>query len=326
MGLFKPAWMTDKGKKADKALAAVGRMDDPSELAEVVLNAPLKNVAEAALERIHDEATLADLAIRGKGWSVASHASEYMTDQDLLVKVAKNAVTNTARNGALRRIEDQSVLVELACSKRSTLLLPALKLIGPDGMRELALERLDPDEIAYDRDLTAYEKDEIFKVIATVVGTFGGADLERAYAIYGDGCAAGVYAKPVQAVLENKKIQQQLSQTAGEAHLSCAKCEEGLVLYEEDYDTESGSWAKSSWFHCAHGHSGGGVRRNGDYEKPTFVKVSASSYHIDGTTIHLCPNCLKTVSSSPNACKIPECTCREKAPYHVVVQFSPAVW
>ena len=55
MGLFKPAWMTDKSKKADKAIAAVGRMDDPSELAEVVLNAPLKNVAEAALERIHDE-------------------------------------------------------------------------------------------------------------------------------------------------------------------------------------------------------------------------------------------------------------------------------
>ena len=113
----------------------------------------------------------------------------------------------------------------------------------------------------------------------------------------------------------------------GEAHLVCAMCKDEIpIWYLEDYDTESGSWEKSSWFHCGHGHSGGGVRRNGDYEKPTFAKVSVSSHHMDGTVIHLCPNCLKTVPSSPHGCKIPGCTCREKAPYHVVVQFSPAVW
>lgn len=58
MGLFKPAWMTDKTAKTNKAIAAVEKTSDQATLVDAACNAPLAEVRIAAIERIEDQGTL----------------------------------------------------------------------------------------------------------------------------------------------------------------------------------------------------------------------------------------------------------------------------
>ena len=58
MGLFKPAWMTDKPGKEGKAVASVAQASGQAQLVEIVREAPLQKVKLAALERIEDQETL----------------------------------------------------------------------------------------------------------------------------------------------------------------------------------------------------------------------------------------------------------------------------
>ena len=63
MGLFEPAWMTDKEKNLPKALAAVEQMTGQGELTQVAIGAPLAVVAEAAVDKVADRDCLVEIAM-----------------------------------------------------------------------------------------------------------------------------------------------------------------------------------------------------------------------------------------------------------------------
>ena len=86
MGLFKPAWMTDKEKKLPKALAAVEQMTSKSDLNQVALSAPLAPVAQAAISRITDDELLLEIARNRFNDEVGLAAVGHVDDQDALVR------------------------------------------------------------------------------------------------------------------------------------------------------------------------------------------------------------------------------------------------
>ena len=63
MQLFSPVWMTGEENKAEKAIKAVSKIDDQSDLKEIVLNAPLDKVKLAAITRLTDQNYLKQIAL-----------------------------------------------------------------------------------------------------------------------------------------------------------------------------------------------------------------------------------------------------------------------
>ena len=360
MGLFEPAWMFDfdatpvskRGKKLDKAIVAVKRIANPEKLKEVALLAPYSEVAKTAIARIDDQADLADVAIGAKSGRAAAEAAKRINDPALLKKVALEAGSFKGGDAAASRLTDQRALAEVACRsvsdrtrekaleriKDPTVVMECLRrgevslfasagcLSSQEDLREAVFDLFDAEAVAYDRSLSQQKKEALFKGVAAAVGKLRGIDnYERAVAVFGDGCPAGIYAEPVYQIAKSRLVGLQARLASGQVTLVCEKCGEP-VWYNEDHDSEDGSWSKSGWFSCAHGHVGGGPRRNGDYEKPRCAVMVPSRERIQGSVVHLCPKCLKLRGDSPHGCMIPSCTCRERAEYPVVVRFSSAQW
>lgn len=360
MGLFTPIWMKEfygvsentRNKRA-KAKAAVEKMSDPAKLKQAALLAPDEEVAKAACGRIDDDETLAEIAMRAKTRGASDFAARRIKDQALLRKVALEAEPRKGGPTAASRIADQEALGEVACNAADyytrekafelikdlgavmnlirtgndvRLFLLADRVQGDENLREVLFERFHPEAVAYDRDLSTHEKEEIFKAIAVAAGKLREPeDIERALEVFGPRCAAGYYAEPVAKVVERRKASLEAKRLSGQLVLVCKTCG-GVVHYIEDYDTEDGNWAKMCWFTCGCNLVGGGPRNNGDYDKPSNVEMAARAGRFEGKVIHLCPTCLGLAGSSPNACRIPACRCREKQRDPLVVPFSPAEW
>lgn len=92
MGLFKPAWMTDKQGKKDKALAAVAKVTDQAQLAKIAHEAPLGEVRAEAVSRMTDQGALYDIAT--SDWHhVTREAAVRRMDEDHLVLFAGKVPT-----------------------------------------------------------------------------------------------------------------------------------------------------------------------------------------------------------------------------------------
>ena len=120
MGLFKPAWMTDKDKKLPRALAAVEQMTSPSELCQVARSAPLDPVALAAIGRMSDDALLLEIARECWGDERRVAAIKRVGDHDELVKfMVVDKPTGKVAKAAFKkikldRVSDRGRLVALA--------------------------------------------------------------------------------------------------------------------------------------------------------------------------------------------------------------------
>ena len=326
MGLFKPIWM--KANKPEKAIAAIEAMSDPSELKDAALHAPNPEVAKAACRRIDDDEALAEIAMGTQSMLVANLAVSRIKDQRALKRVSLEATGSNVRKEALSKLQDQDAIMDLIRSGDVRFLVLADRVSDQENLREVVFDRLDVEGVAYDCQLSIREKEEVFKSIAVAVGKLKDRDdIDRAASIFGDRCPAGSYVDPVRAVLEKKRLSAMMKQTSGQLVLVCKKCG-NLVKYQEDYNSEDGSWAKDGWFACGHGDVSGGPRRtSGEYDKPSPVSIEVRTERIDEKeSVFLCPTCLKLKANSPNSCMIPACTCREKSELNVVVPFSPAVW
>jgi len=326
MGLFKPVWM--KANKPEKAIAAIEAMSDLSELKDVALHAPNSEVAKAACKRIDDDEALADIAMSTQSIRIAGFAVSRINDQSALKRIALEATSSDVRADALSKLRDQDAIMDLIRSGNARFLVLADRISDQENLREVMFDRLDVEGVAYDQQLSIREKEEVFKSIAAAVSKLRNRDdIDRAVSIFCDRCPGGSYVDPVRAVLEKKRLRTMLKQTSGQLVLVCKKCG-NLVKYQEDYNTEDGSWAKDGWFSCGHGDVGGGPRRtNRQYDKPSPVSIEVRTERIDEKeSVFLCPTCLKLKGNSPNSCMIPTCTCHEKSKLNVVVPFSPAEW
>ena len=326
MGLFKPIWM--KANKPEKAIAAIEAMSNPSELKDVALHAPNPEVAKAACRRIDDDGALAEIAMGTQSRLVAGLAVSRIKDQRTLKRIALEASDSNAQEDALSKLRDQEVIMDLIRSGDAHFLVLADCISDQENLREVVFDHLDVEGVAYDRQLSMREKEGIFKSIAVAVGKLRNRDdIDRAISIFSDGCPAGSYADPIREVLEKKRLSTMLKQTSGQLVLVCKRCG-NLVTYQEEHNTEDGSWGKDGWFSCGHGDVSGGPRRtSGRYDKPSPVSIEVRTERIDKKgSVFLCPTCLKLKGNSPNSCMIPACTCNEKSKLNVVVPFSPAEW
>lgn len=87
MGFFDPAWMTKKDRKRAQAIAAVGQIDDQTELARIAHEAPLLDVCIAAINRMQDQDALYAMAVNSQA-SVITTAIVKRLDDAHLVRFA----------------------------------------------------------------------------------------------------------------------------------------------------------------------------------------------------------------------------------------------
>lgn len=92
MGLFKPAWMTDKQGKKNKAVDAVQKVTDQAQLAKVARKAPLGEVRAEAVSRMTDQDALYDIATSDWHYVVRKMAVRRM-DEAHLVRFAGKVPT-----------------------------------------------------------------------------------------------------------------------------------------------------------------------------------------------------------------------------------------
>lgn len=89
MGLFKPAWMTDKHGKRDKALAAVRKVTDQARLAKIAREAPLGEVRTEAVSRLTDQDALYDIATSDRYYVTRDMAVRRMDEAHLVLFAGK---------------------------------------------------------------------------------------------------------------------------------------------------------------------------------------------------------------------------------------------
>jgi hypothetical protein len=114
MGFIKPAWASENGKRA---LKAVEKETTQTILAEIAKNAPLSHIRKNALDKLTDQSLLADVAKSSRNGNVRDEAAEKITDQSALIDVAMNAKSQTAQI-AIKKITDQSILADIAKGNR----------------------------------------------------------------------------------------------------------------------------------------------------------------------------------------------------------------
>ena len=90
MGLFKPAWMTDKPAKRAKAIASVQRTSDQAKLARIAREAPLGEVRAAAASRMSDQDTLLEVATTDWSPIARKEAIRHMDDSHLARFAGRN--------------------------------------------------------------------------------------------------------------------------------------------------------------------------------------------------------------------------------------------
>ena len=137
MGLFTPGWMNNDSVKA---LDAVGKLTNQSELTKAAKNAPDwrvrikalgkltdqvvlidiakkdkdRDVQKAAVRRITDERVLADIAKNEENWEVCKEAVKGLTTESILIDVARNAYSSYAKRAAVEKLTDQVALLDFA--------------------------------------------------------------------------------------------------------------------------------------------------------------------------------------------------------------------
>lgn len=123
MGLFKPAWMTDKQGKKNKAVVAVQKVTDQAKLAKIAREAPLGEVRLEAVSR--------------------------MTDQDALYDVATSDWYHIARERAVRRM-DEAHLVRFAGKVPTQECIKACRPGNPENDEVLAASLITSSEALAD--------------------------------------------------------------------------------------------------------------------------------------------------------------------------------
>lgn len=116
MGLFKPIWMTDKSKKKNKALQAVGNIFDQSLLKDIAIHAPLKSVGLAACERVTSEHDLADIALSIHDVfkiDICVAAVKRITDPDLSYTIVRDCEWENVKSYVIGNLRDLDKLYEL---------------------------------------------------------------------------------------------------------------------------------------------------------------------------------------------------------------------
>ena len=88
--------------EAQQARAAVARIGDPAELAEVAQRAALRAVALQALGRVKDERLLLAVAITARDAIVAKTAAKLLTVQELIASLVRSEAHALARRAALK--------------------------------------------------------------------------------------------------------------------------------------------------------------------------------------------------------------------------------
>ena len=138
MGLFKPAWMSDKiwsDRARKKGIAAVDKAQ-VSELRQIAFEAPIEEVAARACERLAEAGNVDALfevatnpagAIRAEA-ALKSIDNSSGTYDERLKDLAKNGKFKTVRRESAQRIHDPALLLELARS-----------IADSDGLEQSAL-------------------------------------------------------------------------------------------------------------------------------------------------------------------------------------------
>ena len=149
MGLFSPAWMTDKKAKTAKAIAAVEKIADPNQLKEIAFNAPLQEVQNAAVDRINDQEILTAIAEHRGGFAYIkarkkldlSHRKQFiLTYEDI------NRVSEAIMDG----LDDDVFLEE--CVLKQIMDLPCVKKYFSENTRKDGLYKLIVCALANIRD------------------------------------------------------------------------------------------------------------------------------------------------------------------------------
>ena len=156
MGLFKPAWMTDKEKKLPKALDAVEQMTSQSELNQVALSAPLAPVAQAAISRITDDELLLEIARNRFNDEVGLAAVGHVDDQDALVRfMIVDKPTGAVGKAVFKRIKldqvsDRERLTALAhCAPTADARSKVLAMLDYEELMDVYL-RADDTRLAHE--------------------------------------------------------------------------------------------------------------------------------------------------------------------------------
>ena len=110
MGLFKPAWMSEK---EESALRAVEKETNQNRLSKIVKDAPLLDVRCAAARKMTDQAMLAKIAVDNEDEYVRRAAVEKLTDQSLIEHIALNERHSYVREMAIEQLTKYDTLVSL---------------------------------------------------------------------------------------------------------------------------------------------------------------------------------------------------------------------
>jgi len=113
--MFEPSW---KSKNQDKAVAAVGKIDDQKLLCDIAQDGRLTSrVREAALDRLQTQVELPlplqeelSLMAEGRHRDLALTALRCVTDQPLLARIVLASPQELVRQQALDRLTDPVVL------------------------------------------------------------------------------------------------------------------------------------------------------------------------------------------------------------------------
>ncbi len=109
--LFDPKW---KHAHPEVRRQAVGEIDDPATLADIVMSDPDQEVRTTALGQLRDEKRLCEIATKATAAELRKLASEGVEDPQLLAEIATHSADLEVRQSALARISDETQLARLA--------------------------------------------------------------------------------------------------------------------------------------------------------------------------------------------------------------------
>lgn len=126
MGLFSPAWMTDKKAKTAKAIAAVEKIADPNQLKEIAFNAPLQEVQNAAVDRINDQDVLTAISEHRGGFAYIKarkkldlpHRKQFVLTYEDIDRVSE-AIMDGLNDDAFLEESVLKHIMDLPCVKNS---------------------------------------------------------------------------------------------------------------------------------------------------------------------------------------------------------------
>ena len=110
-GLFKPTWMSEN---TAKALKAVEKINDETELIQVAKRARHWKVKVKAIEKLNNQDVLVSIAKEKFFPDICRAAVSRLTNDHAIGEIAKNAVSSEARIAAIQKLNDQSILAEIA--------------------------------------------------------------------------------------------------------------------------------------------------------------------------------------------------------------------